>query len=193
MSETVEAEPIAQEVIAQEVLATKSIRPPHLLGFEELDYQAVRVDRMISSAVIGVLAFAGLIVMSILAVTGVLPLMWAGVSMLGGLALIGLIWAFVFWYPSAAYRNAGWRLTEAGLEIRRGVFWRSEISIPRDRVQHVDVHQGPIARPYGLAKVVVHTAGTLNASVELDGINYDVAQKLRERIVAMKESGNDGV
>jgi membrane protein YdbS with pleckstrin-like domain len=52
-----------------------------------------------------------------------------------------------------------------GLEIRRGVFWRSVVNVPRSRVQHTDVSQGPLERSYGLGTLIVYTAGTDHAQV----------------------------
>ena len=56
--------------------------------------------------------------------------------------------------------------------------------VPFGRVQHIDVHQGPIERAYGLATLVLHTAGTHNASVALPGLGHDDALAMREDIRA---------
>ncbi len=85
-----------------------------------------------------------------------------------------LIWSAHFW-PAISYRHAMWRLDDAGLEIRRGVIWKHRIAIPAARVQHVDVSQGPIQRMFRLGKLTINTAGTRNASIELEGLDYDQA------------------
>ena len=66
-------------------------------------------------------------------------------------------------------------LDERGIEIRRGVWWRHVVHVPRSRVQHTDVNQGPIERTYGLAHLIIHTAGTISASVALEGLERAVA------------------
>ena len=48
------------------------------------------------------------------------------------------------------YRHASYRVDPQGIEIARGVIWRSIIHVPVSRVQHTDVSQGPLQRRYGL-------------------------------------------
>ena len=109
---------------------------------------------------------------------------------IGAAALTGIVFLFVlaiFW-PNLDYNNLRWRLGDIGLEIHRGVLWRHQISVPVARVQHADVAQGPLQRHFGLGTLIVHTAGTQNSSVELDGLNHDLAVRLRDEIVKQKES-----
>jgi uncharacterized protein len=55
---------------------------------------------------------------------------------------------------------------------------------PFGRVQHIDVHRGPLERFYGLATLVLHTAGNHNASVALPGLAHEDALAMREEIRA---------
>ena len=50
-------------------------------------------------------------------------------------------------------------------------------------MQHTDVSQGPLERRFGLATLVVHTAGTAHASVELPGLQHAVAIEVRDFLV----------
>ncbi|MCH2183254.1 MAG: PH domain-containing protein [Mariniblastus sp.] len=99
------------------------------------------------------------------------------------LAYAGMTFVIKAVWPGISYRYTFWRLNEDGLEIRRGVFWRHQISVPRARVQHADVSQGPLQRQYGIARLTVHTAGTLNASVVLNGLTHSMAIELRNQLV----------
>ena len=54
--------------------------------------------------------------------------------------------------------------------------------VPFGRVQHIDVAQGPIERSFGLATLILHTAGTRGASVPLPGLLFDEAERMRDRI-----------
>lgn len=102
-----------------------------------------------------------------------------------------VIYLFIFLYQGAAYKHFSYAMNEFGLYIHRGVFWRRKIIVPRNRVQHTDVMQGPIERKCELAELIVHTAGTRNASVKLPGILHPVAEKLRESLSF--EESNDAV
>ena len=50
------------------------------------------------------------------------------------------------------------------------------------RVQHIDVTRGPLERYFGLATLVLHTAGTHNASIRISGLGEDDALAMRETI-----------
>ncbi len=39
-------------------------------------------------------------------------------------------------------------------------------------------------RRYGLGKLVIHTAGTRNAVVEIPGLEYDDAARIRDQLMA---------
>jgi membrane protein YdbS with pleckstrin-like domain len=116
-----------------------------------------------------------------------------------GLALVddGLTWPkFAVWvvvvlalavlfyrWPPIAYRHTSYRVDDQGIEIRRGVYWRVVINVPRSRVQHIDVAQGPLERKYGLGTLVVYTAGTDHAKVELEGLEHGRALRIREHLL----------
>jgi len=95
------------------------------------------------------------------------------------------------WWPQVRYRYIRYRTDDNGFTIRRGVLWRGVTSIPKARVQHTDVVQGPIQRRFGLGTLVIHTAGTQDASVSLSGLPYDKALPIRDFLIAGDE--RDGV
>jgi membrane protein YdbS with pleckstrin-like domain len=108
----------------------------------------------------------------------------------GSLLFLLAIGTLSFVWPPTEFRHTSWRLMATGLEIRRGVFWKHQISIPSSRVQHVDVSQGPLQRNFGIGTLTIHTAGTSNASVELAGLAFETATALRDQLVAQREALN---
>ena len=102
---------------------------------------------------------------------------------LASLMVAVLIFAFALWRASVAYRSTRWRLDEDGLRVRRGRWWRREILVPRARVQHLDIERGPIERRYGLATLIVHTAGTRMNALRQPGFDEDSAAWLRDALV----------
>jgi hypothetical protein len=83
------------------------------------------------------------------------------------------------------------RLLPDGLWIDRGVWWRSETFVPRTRIQHTEVNQGPLARRYGIATLKLFTAGTQHAEVEIDGLAHGDALWLRDELLG--RHGHDAV
>lgn len=101
-----------------------------------------------------------------------------------------LVVTTIFW-PRISYRHTSYVVSPLGLEIRRGVVWRSVATVPRSRVQHADVVQGPLMRRYGLATLVVYTAGTEHAAVPLQGLAHGTAMQVRDELV--RGGADDGV
>ena len=97
------------------------------------------------------------------------------------LVLVGF-WHAVSW-PARAYEHTFYRVDDQGIEIRRGVYWRVVINVPRSRVQHIDVSQGPIERRYGLGTLIIYTAGTDYAKVALEGLEHGRALAIREHLL----------
>jgi len=94
-------------------------------------------------------------------------------------------------YTRRAFMRTSWRLTADLLEIRRGVWWRSVVTVPLSRVQHTDVNQGPLQRRFDLSTLVVHTAGTRHATVKLEGLGKKIAESVRDEL--LKQRGDDAV
>jgi membrane protein YdbS with pleckstrin-like domain len=86
-------------------------------------------------------------------------------------------------YAALRHARTRFRLDAHGLEIHRGVWWRSRIRVPRSRVQHTDVHQGPLDRRWGLADLTVFTAGTEAAAIRLPGLPAERALALRDALL----------
>lgn len=97
----------------------------------------------------------------------------------------------VFSWPPRAYRHTSYRVDDRGIEIRRGVFWRAVINVPKSRVQHIDVSQGPVERRFGLGTLVLYTAGTDHAKVELAGLEHGRALAIRAHL--LPSGSNDAV
>ncbi len=86
--------------------------------------------------------------------------------------------------PLRGYRALGYALDDDELWIARGVWTRSVTLVPLDRVQHIDVSQGPLERAFGVSRLVLHTAGTQNSLVVLPGLARETAEGIRDEIRA---------
>ena len=89
------------------------------------------------------------------------------------------------------YRYASYTVNEEDIEIRSGVVWRKAISVPRSRVQHTDVSQGPLERRYGLGTLGIYTAGTDHAKVSVNGLEHATALRIRDHL--LPPAGADAV
>ncbi|MCB1601491.1 MAG: PH domain-containing protein [Lysobacterales bacterium] len=82
------------------------------------------------------------------------------------------------------YQHLRYALNEDGFFLRHGVWWQSEIFVPRDKIQHVDVVVGPIARRYGLAQLSFYTAGAHVPHVQVSGLAAERAMQLRDTLLS---------
>ncbi|MGE3889006.1 MAG: PH domain-containing protein [Vicinamibacterales bacterium] len=157
----------------------------------ELDPRFIPQQRLVGR--LTAVAFTGpslIVLLIVLAAADDLPT-WGRVALgVLWLALIaGLVWHAERW-PARVYACTRYALDADGLVIQRGVYWRSVTYVPRSRVQHTDVSQGPLERHYGLGTLVVYTAGTNHARVSLPGLAHEVAMALRDDL---RLGGHDDV
>ena len=101
---------------------------------------------------------------------------------LWGAAIMVLAWQLYRW-PAISYEHASYRVDGDGFEMLRGVYWRTLTNVPRSRVQHTDVSQGPLERRFGLGTLVIYTAGTLHSQVTLPGLDFAVARRIRAHLL----------
>lgn len=99
-----------------------------------------------------------------------------------GVTVVGL--AIGWYWPVARYRRLTYRIDPMGLTINDGVWWLRQIALPRARIQHSDVSQGPLQRRYGIATLKLYTAGSRYTKVELEGVRHEDALALRDRLLA---------
>jgi membrane protein YdbS with pleckstrin-like domain len=148
----------------------------------QLDPRWITVQRVHGAIFTAVLTFASFVaVMALWIASRTLVL---GLLLLPGwmAAMATLAWHLQRW-PAIAYRFTTYRVDEAGIEIQRGVYWRTTTNVPRSRIQHTDVSQGPLERRYGLGTLVVYTAGTQHSEVKLPGLEFTVAQRIRTHLL----------
>ncbi|MFK7742898.1 MAG: PH domain-containing protein [Planctomycetota bacterium] len=108
---------------------------------------------------------------------------YALIGLCSGLVLLTLL------VPPLNY--ARWRYGFVGdlLLMRYGILFVEERSVPVRRMQHVDLSRGPIERLFGLATLVVFTAGNEGSAFRVPGLAIQRATELRDRIVQMRGDG----
>jgi uncharacterized protein len=158
-------------------------RRPGTGDVQPLDPRRISLDRTVSAIVGLVIAMIHLMALALLWLTGAWP-PWA--LLLLALAwpanLLLLVWLAVRW-PEIDYRHWRYQVDDTGIQIWSGVIWREAVAVPRSRVQHIDVSQGPLERSYGLATLSIYTAGTRYSKVDLPGLDHAVALALRDGLL----------
>lgn len=107
---------------------------------------------------IGLLGIDIVLTLAWVAVTIALPIVGA-VLALPVLVLVVLPDIFAYIAIHLRYDTTWYVLTDRSVRLRRGVMVLNETTITYENVQNVTVHQGPIQRYFGIADLIVQTAG----------------------------------
>lgn len=160
--------------------------PDRFLPFDQRNVSVDKIASLIFTGVVSVASIIGLVVL-----LSSIGLSWIFYLVAGVVSAIVLLLLYLsFAWPKIEHRHRSWRLTQSGLEIRHGVWWKHLQAVPWARVQHADVSQGPLQRIYSIGTLTVHTAGTSNSSVALTGLAHQQAIDLRDQIVRQRSSSD---
>lgn len=173
------SEAVGNEATTEAARASAAAEEPREFALHAAHARLWLWQSILTAAVIGV---PSLIALSVL-------FGWKGALL--ALAQSLLIARLMIAYGRAYARLFRCALLDDGLLIEQGVFWRRQTFVPRARVQHTDVDQGPLERLLEMATLKVFTAGTHEVKLEVEGIGRDSALRLRDALLA--RHGHDGV
>ena len=106
-----------------------------------------------------------------------------------GILLIPFWLVFSIWFAPESLRRLSARVTANSVEIKKGVYFRKEITIPLNRITDVRLHDGPLMRYYGIRGIRVETAGQAgqNAGSEGDLVGVVDAVAFRDAVLRQRE------
>lgn len=117
-----------------------------------------------------------LVLLMILLLSGASNPGWVFIGMLG----LSIFAMFHVSWPLVSYRHWSVAIRHSDVLVRSGVWWKRIVAVPFSRIQHVDSHSGPIERSFGLANLVIHTAGSQLGAVGIPGLPERLAEELRD-------------
>jgi membrane protein YdbS with pleckstrin-like domain len=122
-----------------------------------------------------------------------LALVWIDIVILGLWLIVAIksaIWGVALALPAFAlavlpdvvayiaiylrYDTTWYVMTDRSIRIRRGIWIIQETTITFENVQNITVHQGPVQRYYGIANVVIQTAGGGGGGHQKEGAGLGV-------------------
>lgn len=122
----------------------------------------------------------GAIVTSLVTVAAVVTVVWVDVPPAVAALLVAAVGLPALALPPFMYRRWRYEIRERDLYLSRGAIFYKRVLVPFDRIQFVETQHGPLDRAFGLAQVVVYTAGGKAATVP--GLREDEAEGLREEL-----------
>jgi uncharacterized protein len=88
-----------------------------------------------------------------------------------------LIWQF---YVS---RSRGFILREKDIHYKSGVLWQKVVSLPYNRVQHVEMESNPVERRFKLTTLKLFTSGGGKADMKIPAVEFERASRLRAYVI----------
>jgi len=101
-------------------------------------------------------------------------------ALMGSVALLGILSIL---YAHFSFFKKKYALRSKDVLYKRGLFWQKLTIAPFNRVQHVQINQGPVDRAFDLAKLKIFTAGGSSSDLQIPGLNVDEANKLKDYIL----------
>ena len=164
------------------VFSNELLDPESIPQIETIEYQGLHKDYLT----------AELIGLSILWLfISVVPLMallfndaeyprWINVALLGVLILI-ITSSYVL--TIKGFKRKLYALREKDIIYKKGLIWRSTTIIPFNRIQHAEVHQGPLERLFNLSKLKIYTAGGSASDLTISGLVPDRANRIKHYVL----------
>ena len=129
---------------------------------------------------------AGISSVILLSIAGVLVILikrlqqplWISLILVGWLLVTGLY----FYFQKKAFEQKAYALREKDVLYRSGWIVQSIHTCPFSRVQHSSVTSGVLERRYGLATLILYTAGTNDADLQIPGLKEPDAHAIKEWI-----------
>nr|WP_247664817.1 PH domain-containing protein [Pseudoalteromonas sp. MMG010] len=66
------------------------------------------------------------------------------------------------------------------IALKKGVIWQKVTILPLARVQHIEIHRGPLERKLGLASLKLYSAGGMSADLQLTGLTHTHCKEIRQ-------------
>jgi len=92
---------------------------------------------------------------------------------------ITVLIAYNFIISILGFPKKGYLLREKDISYKTGLIYYKQISVTFNRIQHVEVSQGILAKFFGLSSVKIFTAGGSASDLSIPGLLTADAQKLK--------------
>lgn len=102
-------------------------------------------------------------------------------------ALLAGFSVFIIWHSWRMARVVRYAIRQHDVIVRSGVFWQRETVQPIRRIQHVEQHQGPVDKRYGLYELKLFSAGTGHFTFRIPGLDGQAATRIKQFILDVQQ------
>lgn len=146
------------------------------LSERAVPYWRIRLGLWAVPAAVVVTVVAVLVGLSAAVTAAVIVAAW--VAAVAVVAVVPPVRRGIWWYA----------IGEEEVDLREGLFVITRTVVPMVRVQHVDLHRGPVSTRLGLAEIELHTAA---GSVTIPALDRDEAERIRRQVAVLARVPDD--
>jgi hypothetical protein len=95
---------------------------------------------------------------------------------------ITIVFSLVLLTRFIGFKKRKYAIRDKDISYKCGIFFKSLTTVPFNRIQHIEIDEGPISRFFGLSKLNVFTAGDSSDDLEISGLLQEDALKIKEFI-----------
>jgi len=99
------------------------------------------------------------------------------------------IWVFIgllrLVYITKAFVHKGYAVRTHDLVYKTGWLYKKQVTVPFNRIQHVDIKQGVLERKFKLSKLNLYTAGGASSDLTIPGISLEDAKRYKSFILGV--------
>ena len=77
------------------------------------------------------------------------------------------------------FSRKGYLVRENDISFKKGLIAYKQTTVPFNRIQHVEVNQGILAKIFKLSSVKIYTAGGTSSDLSIPGLPVETAHKLK--------------
>jgi membrane protein YdbS with pleckstrin-like domain len=93
-----------------------------------------------------------------------------------------LCFVFTLLIKTIEFKKRRYVVREKDISYKKGILFRSITTVPFNRIQHVEIDEGPISRFLGLVSLRVFTAGDSSDDLKISGLLKEEAEQIKEFI-----------
>ncbi len=157
-------------------ILTESLPSVDEVIYENIDPNYRKISLFIGGIFVSITLILYIIVGYFISILFEMPFLLLGIGTWFVLSAIIL----TFLYKSYEYK--GFALRQKDIIFKTGMFFKSKMIIPFNRVQHCEINQGPIERNFGLSSLSLFTAGGSSSDLNIPGIKHERAERIKKFI-----------
>lgn len=93
-----------------------------------------------------------------------------------------IVSACLIWIGFHTWQYRGYALRQHDILFKTGIWFKRTTVVAFNRIQHVEIQQGPFDRFFSVSSLILYTAGGSASDLTIPGLHPDEASKLKDHV-----------